>query len=374
MSFRIFIASLFILPLFAAHVSISNPQVHTMKFFDFSGVDQFWRMVDTLERDMEPTEEQWASLLETPGYNYLVKVEGKEKLFKRYLPIAFRPSKKTELTKVLANGGDDLRYVNHYLNVKARREELLEFQKRLQRQPLLNLALRRTSRYLPEGTVAKYPPPTVYFAIFEPDGKASNSIIVVDLLFAQNVGVVGFIAHESHHYYVERISKLKTPEREAKDYYLVHAIDQLRLEGVADLIDKESILREITSQERDQWLQWYASEYKKQYLRSNKILEQIDSLIAEISANPAKLEENSKKAWGLLPFAGHPTGYYMARVIVANLGKDAVIKDIANPFVFLRQFNRAAKREMRKTKRKHQIFSGRSLDYLNILEGKYVTK
>jgi hypothetical protein len=372
MSFRILIASLIILPFFAAYESISNAQVHTAKSFDFSGVDQFWKMVETFERDVEPTEEQWGSLLETPGYNYLIKVEGKEKLFKRYLPIVFRPSKKAELTRVLANGGDDLRYVTHYLNVKARREELIQFQKRLQNRPLMNLALQRTSRYLPDGVVTKYPPPTVFFAIFEADGKATDSFIVVDLLFARNVGVLAFIAHESHHYYVERISKLKTPEREAKDYYLIHAVDQLRLEGVADLIDKPGMLREVASHAKDQWLRWYASEYKKQYLRSNRILEQIDNLIADMSVNPDKLEENSKRVWDLLPFAGHPTGYYMARAIVEDLGKDAVIKNIGNPFAFLRQFNRAAK--MRTTKRKHHILSDRTIDYLNILEGKYITK
>ena len=37
---------------------------------DFSAIDQFWRLVDVLTRDAEPTDAQWSALLATPGYQH----------------------------------------------------------------------------------------------------------------------------------------------------------------------------------------------------------------------------------------------------------------------------------------------------------------
>ena len=37
--------------------------------FDFSGIEEFWKIVDILKKDKEPAEEQWQAMFETPGYS-----------------------------------------------------------------------------------------------------------------------------------------------------------------------------------------------------------------------------------------------------------------------------------------------------------------
>ena len=92
---------------------------------------------------------------------------------------------------------------------------------------------------------------------------------------------------------------------------------------------------------------------------------------SEISTTPSKLKENSKKVWDLLPYGAHPSGYYMSRTIVDNLGKEVLIKEMVNPFAFLRLYNKAAKKAMKKHKVGYYAFSGRTISFLGKLERQY---
>ena len=43
--------------------------------FDFSGIDPFWDVHDTLAADAEPSDSLWEALWNTPGYELLERVE-----------------------------------------------------------------------------------------------------------------------------------------------------------------------------------------------------------------------------------------------------------------------------------------------------------
>jgi ubiquinone/menaquinone biosynthesis C-methylase UbiE len=64
---------------------------------DFSGVERFLALTAILERDQEPSIEQWDRLFSTPGYAVLLKREFRRDFFAGRFRLAFMPSKKTEL-------------------------------------------------------------------------------------------------------------------------------------------------------------------------------------------------------------------------------------------------------------------------------------
>ncbi len=43
--------------------------------FDFSGIKQFWNIVDILKQNQYPTNNQWHNLFNTPGYKVLTHQE-----------------------------------------------------------------------------------------------------------------------------------------------------------------------------------------------------------------------------------------------------------------------------------------------------------
>lgn len=343
---------------------------------DFTGVERFWLIVELLEKDIQPSDEQWDSLFDTLGYRYLVKVEGKGNLFKKYFPLAFMPSKKEELAKELASDTFPVRhYLRHYLAVKEKRNELDKFQNELKEKNLLENALVSARQFLPKGVIEKYPPPPVTFAVFEPDGKADESVIVIDLLYAtRNSNLTLFVAHEAHHYYLGKFSKLKGLDRDADEYLMLRTIKQLSFEGIADLIDKSSILDEAAYRNRSEGARNYQKDFIRIYNQSLEIFRQIDELIRESADSPAKLKENSKKMWSLLAYGGHPNGFYLAQTIVENLGKDVLIEQMKNPFECLRLYNKAAKKASEAKKENYFVFSKKSMNFLKNFEKKYVRK
>ncbi len=67
---------------------------------DFTGVDQFWHVVDILAKDTEPTEQQWQALLSTPGYRLAQIALGT--VVQEDLEVAFRPSRRAAFDSLTA--------------------------------------------------------------------------------------------------------------------------------------------------------------------------------------------------------------------------------------------------------------------------------
>ncbi len=62
--------------------------------FDFSGIKQFWNIVNILERNQEPNSSEWSKLFNTPGYKVLTSGEFSKAFFKKNFRLVFMPSKK----------------------------------------------------------------------------------------------------------------------------------------------------------------------------------------------------------------------------------------------------------------------------------------
>ena len=310
---------------------------------DFSAVARFWAIADTLGADREPSEAEWQAMFSTRAYRYLVEVNRRERVFRTFLPLAFMPSRQDARDRALADGSYESRtYLAHFVEARAHRLALQAFEARLRREEVLDRAIVRAAALLPTGVTDAVTPPPVSFAIFEPDAFGSADFgIVVDLLFATHVNVVNVIAHEAHHYYVGNAFPLRALDSERDDYALVHAINHLRLEGVADQIDKTDFLAAAAGRADQQEMR---SRYRRFYAESPARLRQIDALIAAVDADPAAMKSNGQKVWDLLPNGGHPQGSFMATQIDRALGRDALIAAGTNPFEFVRAYNRAAAR------------------------------
>ena len=116
---------------------------------DFTAVDQFWRVVDVLQKDVEPSEAQWQAFLSTPGSRLAQIAIGP--VIKEDLELAFKPSQRRmfdSLTK-LTNGRATR--LTHLVRAASMRSQLNAFRDSLTRTTPVAAAVKTAGRYLPPG-------------------------------------------------------------------------------------------------------------------------------------------------------------------------------------------------------------------------------
>jgi hypothetical protein len=304
--------------------------------FDFSAIAPFWTVHDSLAADREPTAEEWAALLNTPGYRALTRTEFTNEFFKSMFRLAFMPSKKGELDTALTDQRQ-ARYLRHYLDVSQRREELEPHLEQLQSNPVVDEIIQRAYEFLPSHDVTGRP--EVAFVIFANDGRAYEPI-VIDFLASVSWDIDSFLAHEFHHWYRNRLRILDLEKVDDADADLLWTLDQIQSEGIADLIDKRAWILEGASP--PQGAERYAEIYRQNLEATPEILKALDALLLQYSGPPETRAAIGAQIAELIPQSGHPTGFYMAALIRNQLGRESLTKDVGDPFAFVRAFNQAA--------------------------------
>lgn len=332
---------------------------------DFNGLDKFWAISDELSADQLPSDLQWEALFDTACYRKIRQVYPETQM-KQWFKIALMPSLDRDRDSALSIGNYQSMIINHLINARLSKLAIRSFIDSLKQQPFLENALVLTQSYLPENFVQAnkdlYPP--VAFGIFEPDGKADSEIIAIDAAFAMRIDFHRFLAHEAHHFFMGKIRKEMREASEA-DTYVLRSIRQLHLEGIADLIDKKQILDlPDTLEEKDNW---YSFHYRRHYKAARETLKKVDSLIAKIHSSSAS-EETGKKIWNSFHFGTHPEALHMALLIESTFGKEHIIKDLSNPFEFLRSYQKAAI----SAPEKGHVFSKNTLEFFDYLEDAYL--
>ncbi len=92
---------------------------------DFSGVDQFWRILDVLQADSEPAESQWRALQLTPGYRLAQTAIGD--VVRDEFEIAFRPSRRAVFDSLVKLDNDRALDLMHLARAASLRSELVAF-------------------------------------------------------------------------------------------------------------------------------------------------------------------------------------------------------------------------------------------------------
>jgi hypothetical protein len=323
---------------------------------DFSGVEKFLELTTLLENDQEPTKEQWDALFATPGYRILIKNEFRPDFLMTRFRLAFMPSQKEKLAaQMKKETGWRGQFLPHYLRAKREREAIRAEIKRLKSMSFIQAAVDKAKDFLPPFEVKSYPP--VSFVVFAPDARGYNPV-VLDILFTKDEEefLIDFVAHEFHHYYKNWLTGLN-PD-------VLWVINQIHAEGIADQINRgawfhnpERFAVESLKERNKQFLELYE--------KGPMVIREMDRLFGLMNDRAGDLALLGAELRSLVPQSGHPTGFYMANIILKILGKEALVSEIGNPFAFLRRYSRAAEKDQ-----EAPSFSAKALEYISLLEGK----
>ena len=356
--FFLVILSVFVFSHFsAAHQELDEKALSTN--IDFSGVEKFLELTAMLEKDQEPTQEHWDDLFATPGYKVLILREFNKNFFIERIKLAFMPSKKEAMeAKINEEKGFWAQFLPHFIRAKNQRRLIEQQVAELKSLDFLKAAVDEARQFLPDIPIKEYPP--LSFVIFGPDARGYMPV-VVDVLYAYDRKdfLIPFIAHEFHHYYRNQYFPY------AQEQNFIWVIDQIQGEGIADQIDRgkwfhDKNLYPDYAEKNKRYLDWYA--------RSPEIIREMDRLFAAAYDFPEKKIQYGRQLQALIPMSGHPTGFYMANLIIEQLGKKTLVKDIDNPFAFFRLYKRAADKKGGGT----PTFSEKAIRFIRTLEERYI--
>ena len=298
---------------------------------DFSAVDQFWKILDILQADAEPSEAQWRALLSTPGYRLAETNLGP--VMRQDLEIAFRPTRRAELARLTAGTDDHALRLAHLARAGRERAALVAFRDSLARGTPVADAVALAAKFLPPGATTHGQPPLVAFALFKDDGYSLPQGVVIDLLYARSTPLLLILAHEFHHTFVNRLNRPVPPGPPEPDAAIRDAIYNARNEGLADQIDKPYPVRNPNPA-----MAGYVARYNEEYARTPGTLHAFDSLLTVVADDPSKMDELGMNAQMLLWSNGHPNGAYMAREIIETFGVDSVFPAVSDPAALLRTY------------------------------------
>jgi len=298
--------------------------------FDFSGMDRFWTVFETLQGDQEPSAADWEALFSTPGYGVLTESEFSRDFLIRSFRLAFKPSLREQLEAALES--DRFGLLRHYLQVAADPAKVRRQQEELATSGYLqDFAIKRALEYLPLSGVEEYP--LVSFVIFANDARG-YSPIVLDVLATINLSdfLPLFLAHECHHYYRNQLLSVDYRRASGEWRDLLRVLDQIQGEGVADLIDKEELMAGGHP---------FVSGYAEAVARAPEFLKTMDGILADLGKGAVNSEKAGELLNEALPMSGHPVGFYMARTIRNRLGTAEMVRRVGNPFAFLTLYDQA---------------------------------
>lgn len=323
---------------------------------DLSGVERYLEITALLERNLEPTPAQWDSLFATPGYAVLTASEFTRQDFERRFRLAFMPSRQAELeARLKTETGFNAQFLPHYVKARTMRGEIERRLTDFRTAAFADEALARARRFLPSSLPDGQP--KVAFVVFAPDARGYNPVVIDILLANDREEFLDIVAHEFHHWYRTRLA----PDF-SRDADILWVIQQLQLEGIADLINVPAWI----GQRADTWSP-PNRQFVEYYRKSPEIIATLDALLSRMPDEPKQRRALGQQLRRALPRSGHPTGYFMAETIVAALGRDALIGTIPNPFAFFPLYDEAARKKGGDTPR----FSKKALDFVASLEARY---
>ena len=317
-----------LLIMFSFNLSSNNEQHNCNPNFEFTGIYKLWEIIDTLKQDKKPAQIQWENLIETSGYETVIRREISLKTFLELLTLSFTPSKAQELQEILKDKEYSQRkkmMLNAFIKSDSLRDQINIIMDELKVFPFTEKAIKEALEYLPESSIEEYPP--VSFIIWGLNSRGYDPIIMAmmdlfmiedlispDILqslhqkgFTKNRILVLGMGHEFFHFYRDKKLEFNFPNYESADYDIIWTINQIENEGIAEQVDCKQLFYDNGFLSKIEWADFHREEQKEQ----PNLLKKLDSLFIEIIENPQNTKKLGKEIRNLIPRSGHPTGFYM---------------------------------------------------------------
>jgi len=305
----------------------------------------------------------WTTMEDSPGYRVLLEGEFAEIGFREPFRLAFMPSKQSELDKAIKSGKH--RYLSHYsgwakgalARMKGLGRELAQL---LDFEELTSLA----KAFLPPG---EYRQARVSVVLFCPDARGYDPIVLdvglIELMPPDDVKLM--VAHEFHHYFRNQLKTRRAAFDLVRDA-IYWGLDQLQAEGIADQINVPSFL---AGDSGGKAMVEARNRYRTLLAGASDSLSRFETVVLSVArgelTDPAEVRKAVRKA---LPMSGHPTGYFMASTIIRGLGRERLIKHMADPVKFLEDYQIAAGELNRKEgKNTRHLLDKEAMTWLRLL-------
>lgn len=313
-------------------VPVSAPGIDTR------GLDYYIKIAETLATQQEPPQADWDSLFVTPYYDLLLNT------FRASTPEA----EKNVLRLIYKQGNltpQQQQQYAHQLNYKSSLPQLKAYSASVKDGSIRTLLKPYLYPVLPPRLQNDaLVPRIVYTYYFSEEANGLEDKILQDALLAYKVDgyAKGILtAHEAFHSVATgaliKRYKLQLPASDAR-YILALTLTGIAQEGIADLIDKETLGRPGSPvQALVQGLMVDEVPNSVRYIRA------LDDELVRLSTQPviANPQQFRQLVSG---FAGHQPGRYMGLAIKqAGLLNEAVA-DVENPFQFVYTYNKVATR------------------------------
>lgn len=334
--------------------------------FDLGSVDAFFSVAEKMKSGESVTEDEWRHFFETKGYGIVSEHFGQD-MVKRCITLAFDPQQKKLCDSILSNeltNQSDLLIkftVNNYVDMTKHWDALKEYRKTYDFEGLKERAIDVLKDFLsnPNDSLIQFP--SLTFLCFDANGRKLNKGISIDLNFTYKRTTeenARFLAHEMFHAYRGYLYN----EELVNSSPAIKALSRVQNEGIADLIDKESLESAIDDPLVPKEI---VKQYVDTYNNTPALLQKLDTTTIAYLKGDVKEAEFKSIANNLFLFDGHANGYYMASLIKRHGFLSEITENPANPVVFARTYNKAAKLEG------SYMLSSEFMNYIEKLESKY---
>lgn len=317
---------------------------------DISSVNYFYTVSENIKSGKDITEDDWAKLFSTSGYNISAQSAVRKIVIKNMMLYAYSDNYITERDSVLKidllkNFSNNELFLSrltlqNYLEMQNKDSVLKEFLSNYDFKELEVSSSQRLKEFLSNPVDSLITFPSVNLLCYEPDAQSKPKGIVIDFnYFYKNDGNNDdFLAHEMFHTYRRNFENSEY----IKYNNFTSQLNNIHNEGVADLIDKN---KDVTKHFEnlnipEEIVGMYVDAYKNTPLK----LQEFETIVHSYLHEEIDEATLNKKLKYFFQFGGHPNGFYMTSLIVEAGFKNELIGNFYNPHEFLLLYNKAAKK------------------------------
>ena len=331
-----------------------------------SGAEAYFQVTHLLESGKSESAVHWQTLFSTPVYQMMIAGNAIDtNKLKTEMMHVFSPSSST-LTNTFST--KEL----YHKSYKDNQRKLERYISDLQKSSIEDSIKVLLYPYLPPRLQSDSLFPVLFYLNYgASEATGFNGIVINDLLHSYRIDNYKFgllAAHEAFHSIVSAAFQQalkKNINYNAADFGLLYFMENVSEEGIADLIDKPTLLKEGSP---------VYNEVKQlttnDQVLSLKYIKRIDSLLKLCVTSEHVLQQYNGFADLASTFGsngGHIPGRFMATIIQKQGLLQKHIITIEDPISFFLTYNEAAKQ----SRLTYPVFSKESIEYLQQFKAKY---